>query len=79
MIDDPKPKHVAFTFPKMAKVKPGEVVWFSYIVFKSRRHRDAVNTKVMAYFDKKYSKKDMQMPFDMKRFAYAGFKVEVSA
>lgn len=77
MIDDPKPKFVAFTFPKMAKVKPGEAVWFSFITYKSRKHRDAVNKRVMAYFDKKYGKMPMQMPFDMKRFAYAGFKVEV--
>lgn len=77
IIDDPKPKLVTFTFPKMARVKPGEAVWFSFITYKSRRHRDAVNKKVMAYFEKKYGKNQMQMPFDMKRFAYAGFKVEV--
>lgn len=77
MIDDVKPKFVTFTFPKMAKTKPGEAVWFSFIVYKSRRHRDVVNKKVMAYFDKKYSKKDMAMPFDMKRFAYGGFEVVV--
>ncbi len=78
IIDDPKPKFVTFTFPKMAAVKPGEAVWFSFITFKSRTHRDSVNKKVMAYFEKKYNK-DMEkdMPFDMKRFAYAGFKVEV--
>ncbi len=88
MIDDPKPKFVTFTFPKMAKVKAGEAVWFSYIVYKSRAHRDAVNKKVMAYFEKKYGppsheateragKNKMQMPFDMKRFAYGGFKAIV--
>jgi len=77
IIDDAKPKFVSFTFPKMAKVKPGEAVWFSFITYKSRQHRDAVNKKVMAYFEKKYDKGPMQMPFDMKRFAYAGFKVEV--
>jgi len=78
LIDDAKPKWVTFTFPKMAKVKKGEEVWFSYIVYKSRAHRDTVNKKVMAYFDKKYpDKKDMPMPFDMKRMAYAGFRVMV--
>lgn len=78
MIDDPKPKFVVFTFPKMAKVKPSETVWFSYIVFKSRKHRDEVNKKVMAYFEKKYTKDQMKdMPFDMKRFSYAGFNVMV--
>ncbi len=77
MIDDAKPEFVTFTFPKMAKTKPDETVWFSFITYKSRAHRDAVNKKVMAYFDKKYGKDKMPMPFDMKRFAYGGFKVEV--
>jgi uncharacterized protein YbaA (DUF1428 family) len=76
-IDDAAPKFVDFTFSKMAKAKPNEAVWFSFIVFKSRSHRDAVNKKVMAYFTKKYGPKMMDMPFDMKRFSYAGFKVEV--
>ncbi len=79
VIDNIKPKFVKFTFPKMVKVKAGEEVWFSYIAYKSRTHRDEVNKKVMAYFDKKYGKKEMPMPFDMKRFAYAGFKVMVGA
>ncbi len=77
MIDDAKPKYVTFTFAKMAKTKPSEAVWFSFIVFKSKKHRDEVNKKVMAFFDQKYAQKDMKMPFDMKRFSYGGFKVEV--
>lgn len=79
-IDDAKPQWVKFTFPKMAKAKPSEDVWFSFIVFKSRKHRDQVNKKVMAHFDEKYKdKKDMPMPFDMKRMAYAGFNAVVEA
>ena len=75
MIDDAKPKWVKLTFPKMAKVKPGETVWFSFIVYKSRKHRDLVNKRVMAYYEKKYGKNATKdMPFDMKRFSYAGFK-----
>jgi Uncharacterized conserved protein len=75
-----KPPFVAFPFPKMAKTKPGEVVWFSFIVFKSKAHRNAVNKKVMAYFSKKYgAEMSKTMPFDMKRFAMGGFKVMVSA
>ncbi len=77
VLEDPKPEFVVLTFPKMAKTKPGETVWFSFIVYKSRAHRNSVNKKVMAYFNKKYSKKEMAMPFDMKRCAYAGFKVMV--
>jgi uncharacterized protein YbaA (DUF1428 family) len=73
VMDDARPKGVVFSFPKMAKMKAGETVVFSYIVFKSRTHRDAVNKKVMAFFEKKYAGKDMPMPFDMKRFAFGGF------
>ncbi len=80
MMDDPKPKLVKFTFPQMIKAKPNEVVWFSYITYKSRAHRDQVNKKVMAEMNEKYAdKKDMPMPFDMNRMAYGGFKVIVSA
>lgn len=78
MIDDVSPQSVTFTFPKMAKTKPDETVWFSFITYKSRKHRDDVNKKVMAYFSEKYGKNEMPMPFDMKRFAYGGFKVVVS-
>lgn len=80
IIEDAKPQFVTLTFPKMVKTKPGETVWFSFIVFKSKAHRTAVNKKVMAYFAKKYSQEKAQaMPFDMKRFAYGGFKVIVSS
>ena len=67
------------TFPKMAKPKPGETVVFSFIVFKSKAHRNKVNTKVMkeSMSDPKW--KDMPMPFDMKRMAYGGFKTIVEA
>jgi uncharacterized protein YbaA (DUF1428 family) len=78
ILDDVRPdKAVVTTFPKMAKTKQNETVWFSFITYKSRKHRDQVNKKVMAYFTKKYAKDQMSMPFDMKRFAYGGFKVEV--
>lgn len=80
IIDDATPPFVKIPFTKMAKTKPGETVWFSFIVFKSRAHRDAVNKKVMLYFQKKYGQDAMkEMPFDMNRFAFGGFKVVVSA
>ena len=67
-------------FGEMANAKPDETVWFSFIVYKSRAHRDSVNKKVMAYFAKKYvGKEDMSMPFDVKKMAYAGFKAMVEA
>jgi uncharacterized protein YbaA (DUF1428 family) len=78
MIDDPKPKHVVLTFPKMIKAKNNEVVIFSFITFKSKAHRVAVNAKVMKdpiMNNPKYQ--NVPMPFDMKRMAYAGFRVLV--
>lgn len=65
-------------FPKMTELKKGEVIIFSFIVFKSRKHRDQVNAKVMK--DPLMSEenwKDKTMPFDMKRMAYGGFEVLV--
>ncbi len=67
-------------FPEMAGAKDDEQVWFSFIVFKSKEHRDEVNAKVMEEFGKQTGEgKDMSMPFDMKRMAYGGFQVEVEA
>ena len=66
------------SFTKIAKLKPGETVVFSYIVCKSRKHRDAVNKKVMA--DPSMSPEMMEkmvMPFDVKRMGYGGFEVMV--
>jgi len=76
--DDLKTKMVA-SFPRTIKLKPGEVVIFSWIVFKSRAHRDSVNAKVMK--DPRLAKMmDMKaMPFDSKRMVYGGFKVMVEA
>lgn len=68
----------ARSFVSAAKAKDNETVWFSFIVFKSKKHRDQVNAKVMK--DPAMNKpewKDKPMPFDMKRFCYGGFKVEV--
>lgn len=61
-------------FGKLVKPKPGEVVLFSFIVYKSRAHRDKVNAKVMS--DPRMNKimKEGQMPFELKRMAYGGFK-----
>lgn len=78
MLEDKKPKWVTFTFPIAAKAKPNETVWFSYIEFKSKKHRDQVNAKVMSDPSLKSESMD-KMPFDMERMAYGGFTVEVSA
>ena len=68
---------IAASFPRTIKVKRGEAVIFSWIVFKSRAHRDAVNAKVMK--DPRLAKMmDMKaIPFDSKRMAYGGFEVMV--
>ena len=67
------------SFPRSVKLKPGETVVFSWIVYKSRAHRDRVNAKVMA--DKRLA--DMMnpksLPFDAKRMIYGGFESLVSA
>ena len=74
--DDVKPGKWT-SFPQSVKLKPGEVVWFSWIVFRSRRHRDQVNAKVMK--DPRLAKMmdPKKMPFDGRRMIYGGFKVMV--
>ncbi len=74
LIDDIKPG-VGLPFPKLAKLKPSETVCFSWIIYKSKAHRNSVNKKIMndprmnamcGPIDK--------MPFDIKKMAYGGFK-----
>lgn len=71
--DDVKPgKHTSF--PQAVKRKPGEVVVFSWIVYTSRRHRDAVNNKVMKDPRLAPMMDPKAMPFDGKRMFWGGFK-----
>ena len=68
----------ARAFPEMTGATSEDTVWFSFIVFKSKEHRDEVNAKVMEEMSKQMEgNNDMSMPFDMKRMAYGGFQVEV--
>ena len=70
--DDVKKGKVT-SFPQSVKLKRGEVVVFSYIVYKSRAHRDRVNKKVMD--DPAFANMDMKdMPFDGMRMIWGGFK-----
>jgi uncharacterized protein YbaA (DUF1428 family) len=64
-------------FPRAMKLKVGETVFFSFITYKSRAHRDRVNAKVMK--DPRMARMmDIKaMPFDVKRMVYGGFKVLV--
>jgi uncharacterized protein YbaA (DUF1428 family) len=65
------------TFPRQIKPKPGETVVFSWILFKSRAHRDRVNAKVMKDPRLATMMDAKSMPFDAKRMVYGGFKVLV--
>ena len=65
-------------FQKMTKLKKNESVWFSFIIYKNKKHRDRVNKKIRDYFAKKYpDHKHEDMPWSMKRFSYGGFKAVV--
>jgi len=66
-------------FPRLARLKAGETVVFSWIVYRSRAHRDRVNAKVMKDPRIKEMGDEKSMPFDVKRMAYGGFKVMVDA
>jgi uncharacterized protein YbaA (DUF1428 family) len=66
-------------FPKRAKVKPGETVVFSWILYKSRAQRDRVNGKVMKDPRLAAMCGSKDMPFDCHRMAYGGFRVFVQA
>jgi uncharacterized protein YbaA (DUF1428 family) len=76
--DDVKPGKWT-SFPQSVKLKKGEIVVFSYIVYKSRKHRDSVLARVMK--DKRLASMmdPKKMPFDGKRMIYGGFKIFVSA
>ncbi|MGH7163812.1 MAG: DUF1428 domain-containing protein [Planctomycetota bacterium] len=66
-------------FPRVTRLKRGETLVFSYILFKSRAHRDRVNAKVMKDPRIAEGMRDRPMPFDVKRMAYGGFNVLVDA
>jgi uncharacterized protein YbaA (DUF1428 family) len=69
---------MGLSFRRGIRLKPGETVMFSWIVYKSRAHRDRVNVKVMK--DPRLGSMDPKsMPFDVKRMMYGGFKVIVDA
>jgi uncharacterized protein YbaA (DUF1428 family) len=70
---------VGLPFPKLAKTRKGETVVFSWILYKSRKHRDQANAKIMK--DPRMLKimNAKSMPFDMKRMTMGGFEVIVDA
>jgi len=65
-------------FAEMTGASSDENVWFSFIVFESKEHRDAVNKKVMDEMNETFKDMDdFEMPTDMKKMAYGGFEVAV--
>ena len=74
--DDVKPGKWT-SFPQSVKLKEGEVVVFSWIIYKTRRDRDRINKLVMA--DPRLAKmmNPKAMPFDAKRMFWGGFKTIV--
>ena len=65
-------------FKEMTGASEEDNVWFSFIVFESKEHRDEVNKKVMAEMDESYSEQtDFEMPNEMAKMAYGGFTVTV--
>jgi uncharacterized protein YbaA (DUF1428 family) len=67
----------AVSFPRGVRLKRGETVFFSWIVYKSRAHRDRVVAKVMK--DSRLAADAKAMPFDVRRMAYGGFRIVVEA
>lgn len=64
-------------FAEMAGASADENVWFSFIVFNSKEHRDEVNAKVMAEMSEMPMDEGFEMPSDMTKMAYGGFEVAV--
>ena len=62
-------------YPSLLKLKKGETLFYSFIIYKSKAHRDAVNKKVMS--DPGMATAPKKMPFDMKRMMVGGFRTIV--
>lgn len=80
--DDLKPQEMgeekSRAFPEITGATSDENVWFSFIVFNSKEHRDEVNKKVIDEMVEKYKDPvDMPMPVDMTKMTYGGFEVVV--
>ena len=76
VLEDLSDPGFCLTFPKGFQAKDDEVIVFAYIVYKSREHRDEVNKKI--HEDPRMNEMPKDMPFDMKRMCYGGFKTIVS-
>lgn len=79
VLEDRKDPGFCATFPKAFRLKKGEVPVFAYIEYKSRKHRDSVNARVMKDPRLGAACDPTDMPFDCKRMAYGGFKAIVAS
>ena len=76
--DDVKPgKHTSF--PQAVKLKPGEIVVFSWIVYKSRTERNRINAMGMKDPRMAEMMDPKKLPFDGKRMFWGGFKLMIDA
>lgn len=78
--EDMNPEWCKLPFPKMTKAKPDEEVWYSFIIYKTKADRNRVNAKVMKEMEEQGASPEdceKQMPFDMKKMSYGGFKALV--
>lgn len=74
-MDPMNPKKTVSPFRKKFNLKSNETVLFSFIIFKSKAHRNSVNAKVMKDPEMKMEGDAMKsMPFDFKKMLYGGFK-----
>ena len=78
-----EPGMESLPFGKLVNLKDDETVWFSYIEYASKEHRDEVNAKVMAHWNEKFKDNPEAMSeyadvLDMKRMSTGGFSIEVS-
>jgi uncharacterized protein YbaA (DUF1428 family) len=69
------PDGVLTSFPKAVDLQADEVVWFSFILFRDRAHRDAVNAAVMA--DPRLTMEEYDGLFDSKRMIFGGFQARL--
>lgn len=65
-------------YTKLTGATKNDTVVFSFIMYKNKKHRDAVNKKVHAEMDKLYADANMKdMPFDMQRMSVGGFETVI--
>ena len=76
-VADDAPVGKITSFPRSVKLKPNETVVFSFITYRSRKHRDRVNAKAMKDPRLAGMMNPKDMPFDAKRMIFGGFKTRV--